>query len=73
MNSIKHKARLAITFVTTSIASRIKDTRGEVNVVAIVVLIGIAILLAILFKDFIIGLLNMLFEFITGNATEAVS
>lgn len=46
---------------------------GDVNIVSIVVLIGIAVLLAIVFKDAIGGLINDLLETITGNATGAVN
>ena len=47
---------------------------GDVNIVSIVVLIGIAVILAIAFKDAIIGILGKLFKGIndsTGSlATE---
>lgn len=48
------------------------DEKGEVNIVAIVVLIGIAVLLALIFKDQIEGLLETLFGTITENANDAV-
>lgn len=48
------------------------DEKGEVNVVAIVVLIGIAIVLALLFKEQITGILESLLETIKGNAEDAV-
>ncbi len=48
------------------------DEKGEVNIVAIVVLIGIAVLLALLFKEQIEGLLTTLFGTITENANNAV-
>lgn len=48
------------------------DEKGEVNIVAIVVLIGIAVLLALVFKDNIERLLNSLFGTITENAENAV-
>ena len=48
------------------------DEKGEVNIVAIVVLIGIAVLLALIFKDQIEGLLKTLFGTITKNANDAV-
>lgn len=48
------------------------DEKGEVNIVAIVVLIGIAVLLALVFKDRIEILLDSLFTTIEGNATSAV-
>lgn len=48
------------------------DEKGEVNIVAIVVLIGIAVLLALIFKDQIQKLLETLFGTITKNANDAV-
>lgn len=48
------------------------DEKGEVNIVAIVVLIGIAVLLALVFKDNITKLLESLFGTITKQATDAV-
>ena len=48
------------------------DEKGEVNIVAIVVLIGIAVLLALIFKDQIVSLLETLFGTITKNANDAV-
>lgn len=49
------------------------DETGEVNIVATVVLIGIAVGLALLFKGQIETLLKTLFGSITGRATNAVS
>ena len=46
---------------------------GDVNVVSIVVLIGIAVLLAIIFRGAITNLLNTLFGTIENNATKAIS
>lgn len=48
------------------------DEKGEVNIVAIVVLIGIAVLLALIFKGQIEKLLETLFKTITENANKAV-
>ena len=48
------------------------DEEGDVNIVSIVVLIGIAVLLALFFKDQIHDLLDSLFKTISGNATKAV-
>lgn len=50
----------------------LKKENGEVNIVAIVVLIGIAVLLALIFKDQIEKLLTSLFGTITDKATNAV-
>lgn len=46
---------------------------GEVNIVAIVVLIGIAVLLAIVFRGAIENLLKSLFETIENNAANAIN
>lgn len=50
-----------------------KKEDGEVNIIAIVVLIGIAILLALIFKDRISALINSLFDTIDQNAQNAVN
>ena len=49
------------------------DEKGEVNIVAIVILIGIAVILALIFKDHIKALLETLFGTITKKATDAVN
>ena len=48
------------------------DETGDVNVVAIVVLIGVVVLLAILFKDQVGKLLKTLFGAIGGKANDAI-
>lgn len=49
------------------------DEKGEVNIVAIVVIIGIAVLLALFFKEQIKELLESLFGSIKQKATDAVT
>lgn len=51
----------------------IKDEKGETSIVAMVVLIGVAVLLAILFKDEIAKLVKSLLKTITNNATDVVN
>lgn len=51
----------------------ISDEKGAVDIVAIVVLIGIAVLLAVIFKDQIAALLESLFKTITKTANNTVS
>ena len=46
---------------------------GDVNIVSIVVLIGIAVLLAIIFRKAISNLINNLFNTINKNASNAIS
>ena len=60
-------------FLNGGICVVLRDERGDVNIVSIVVLIGVAVLLAIVFKDAIGGLLKDLLETIKGNATGAVN
>ncbi len=50
-----------------------KEQRGAINVVEIVILIGIAVALAVLFRNRISALLNSLFEGIEYNANQAVA
>ncbi|MCI5891665.1 MAG: flagellin-like protein [Lachnospira sp.] len=49
-----------------------KDENGAVDIVAIVVLMGIVVLVALVFKDKLSGLVTDLFKTITGTATKAV-
>lgn len=65
MNDLGLKAKLAF-------SKFMCDEEGDVNIVSIVVLIGIAVLLAVFFKEQIHGLLDSLFKTISGNATKAV-
>lgn len=51
----------------------VQDEEGAVDVVAVVVLIGIAVVLAILFREQIERLLTTLLATIQGNATDAVA
>lgn len=48
------------------------DEKGDVNIVSIVVLIGIAVLLAVLFRDRIEMLIGNLFDAIDESADNAI-
>lgn len=50
-----------------------KDENGAVDIVAIVVLMGIVVLVAIVFRKQLTALIESLFNTITGNATDAVT
>ena len=50
----------------------LRDEEGDVNVVSIVVLIGVAVLLAMAFKGQAGELIDTLFETIGNNADKAV-
>ena len=61
------------TLASLKLKNLFSNEKGEVNVVAIVVLIGVAVLLAILFKDEISRLLTDLLAVIRGKAENAVT
>ncbi len=50
----------------------VRKENGDVNIVSIVVLIGIAVLLAIIFRKAISNLINSLFNTIGNNANNAI-
>lgn len=50
----------------------IHDEKGDVNIVSIVVIIGIVIVLAVLFRKQLAKLINTLFSNISTNATNAI-
>ena len=66
MNDLGLKARLAF-------SKFMCDEEGDVNIVSIVVLIGIAVLPAVFFKGQIMDLLETLFNEIKDKANSAVS
>lgn len=55
------------------LVEKLKSEKGEVNIVAIVILIGIAVLLAIFFRDAIQNLLNNLFTTINNTANNSIT
>lgn len=70
---IYQKMLLMSTLAKIKLSEMLSDESGEVNIVAIVVLIGIAVILALFFKDQILALLQSLFDTITGSAKDAVT
>lgn len=54
------------------ISEFMKKENGDVNIVSIVVLIGIAVVLALIFRKAIINLINSLFNAIKNNANNAI-
>ena len=57
------------TLIGAKVKNFMRNERGDVNIVSIVVLIGVAVILAILFKDAIGDLLTSLLQTIQGNAS----
>ena len=67
------KLKLFATLAKAKIQGVMANESGEVNIVAIVVLIGIAVLLAIVFRGQIENLLKSLFNQINESASNAIS
>ena len=67
------KLKLFATAAKARVDSFFSKEDGEVNIVAIVVLIGIAVLLAIVFRGYIENLLNTLFGQINNTAKNAIT
>jgi len=62
-----------LTICELKVKSFLKEEKGAVDIVAIVVIIGVAVLLAIVFKDQLGALITSLFEAISGNSTDVVN
>lgn len=73
MNALYATIMTFIMQIKLKIEDFFKKEDGEVNIIAIVVLIGIAILLALIFKGRISQLINDLFDTIDQNAQNAVN
>lgn len=61
------------TWAEVKIRDFLQKEDGDVNIVSIVVIIGIVIILATLFKGRILALLNTLFDKINTGATDAIT
>lgn len=68
-------AKLMTIFYVTGfkVKNFFKEEKGAVDIVAVVVLIGVAVLLAIVFKDSLGDLIESLFDTISGNSTGVVN
>lgn len=70
--SLNKKATRAYIATRNRVRDFFHKEDGDVNIVSIVVLIGIAVLLAIIFRKAIGNLLNNLFNTINTNAQNAI-
>lgn len=64
---------LKVMMVKQNLQDLMEDESGAVDIVAIVVMIGIAVLLAVFFRTSIERLLGTLFNTIEKSATSAIS
>lgn len=63
----------ALIAMKVRLASFMTEEDGDVNVVSIVVLIGVAVALAVIFKDQVKALITSLFNTVGDKANNAVS
>ncbi|HNZ63036.1 MAG TPA: Flp1 family type IVb pilin [Bacillota bacterium] len=69
---LQQRIELFFGIVAGRLNKLLRDEKGEVNVVAIVVLIGVAIALAVIFRKAIGALLTDLINLIRGKAETAI-
>lgn len=67
------KMMLTKAWLGNKVSNFMSNERGDVNVVSIVVLIGIAIVLALVFRKSISKILNALLDSIGSKANSAIS
>lgn len=73
MTELYAKLFVIMCTVQAKIKAFFEEEKGAVDIVAIVVIIGVAVLLAIVFKDQLGELIGDLFGTISGNATDVVN
>lgn len=73
MNELYARLVAALVVARVKLDAFLKREDGAVDIVAIVVLIGVAVLLAIVFKDQLGRLISDLFSTISGNSTDVVN
>jgi len=67
------KSYVGVQSCAAGVKSRVLSERGEVNVVAIVVLIGVAVVLALIFRKEVGDLITGLLATIKENAGSAIA
>jgi flagellin-like protein len=67
---MRHALNFSKIWLSAKLGRFIKDERGEVNIVATIILLGIAVLLAVAFREKIGELVNDIFTKISGKGEE---
>ena len=73
MTGLQAKLATLLILADIKVKNFFKEEKGAVDIVAIVVIIGVAVLLAIVFKDQLGSLISSLFSTISGNSTGVVN
>ena len=67
---MRHALNFSKIWLSAKLGRFIKDERGEVNIVATIILLGIAVLLAVAFREQIGELVSDIFTKISGKGDE---
>ena len=67
---MRHALNFSKIWLSAKLGRFIKDERGEVNIVATIILLGIAVLLAVFFREQIGKLVSDIFTKISGKEKE---
>lgn len=73
LEKVNEKLICAMVFAKCKVRDFMYKEDGDVNIVSIVVLIGIAVILAVLFRKQITNLINNLFNTINEKAGDALA
>ena len=67
---MRHALNFSKIWLSAKLGRFIKDERGEVNIVATIILLGIAVLLAVAFREKIGELVDKIFTKISGKGEK---
>ncbi len=67
---MRHALNFSKIWLSAKLGRFIKDERGEVNIVATIILLGIAVLLAVAFREQIGELVDKIFTKISGKGEK---
>lgn len=67
---MRHALNFSKIWLSTKLERFIKNERGEVNIVATIILLGIAVLLAVFFRNQIGDLVSDIFSAISGKEKD---
>ncbi len=63
------KAQVKAVVLKEKVVNYLKDEKGEVNIIAIIVILAIALALAVIFRNQIVKLFDSIWDGIWGDAT----
>lgn len=69
LNNLYIKAKMEALVLKNKVQSFLKDERGEVNIIAIIIILAIALALAVIFRNQIVKLFDQIWDGIWQDAT----